>query len=419
MEATAGSVTKDSIADKSFRKIVEQAESLRPFVVESVESGKSLYEIERSVLDQVLAIGRHVIDATFLVQREGDLGATHTTVDGRELRRSADSQDRRLRTIFGQHEFQQYEYSTEAHRAIELRPIDARLGLYPRVGSYLFEKFTQLFCVETAFGQSARHFMAAFRQEVPVDTLEGIARRMGAAAETYADAMPTPVAADEGELLVATMDAKGVPLIPEHSTPVNAFETRRLRPGNRRMATLAGAYSVNRHMRRPEQMVAALFRDAPAAEPCRRPEPYGKHLAVHFSRDLPGRRGPRDLCGRNRGLLLAVGGSGIPSTVEATTGAVIRRRPWAVKSGRQPSARRPNRLLRHRTCVGLCLGGGGSVLCAREGALGLHAEAPVDHPAGRRQVGDSRTAAHGHRAQSPGRRPPPDHDHHHLPRSPP
>lgn len=275
-------VTKNLLADKSLRQIVEQAEALRRFVVAAVEAGNSLHEIERGVLEQVLVMGRHAIDATLRLQGDGDLGATHTTADGRELRRSAGTEHRRLRTIFGEHEFQQYQYSAGAGRAIELRPIDARLGLSPRIGSYLFEEFTQLFCVETAFAQSARNFTTVFRQEVPVDTLEAIARRMGAAAESYADAMPTPLAADEGELLVATMDAKGVPLIPEHPLPVKAFETRRLRPGNRRMATLAGAYSVDRHVRMPEQIVAALFRDEPAAEPCRRPEPRGKHLTVHF-----------------------------------------------------------------------------------------------------------------------------------------
>lgn len=275
-------VTADSIADKSFREITERAESLQRFVLEASGAGKSLYEIERGVLDQVLLLGRHALDAALRLQGNGDLGAIHTTADGRELRRSAEAARRRLRTVFGEHEFRQFEYSAGAHRAIELRPIDARFGLSPRVGSYLLEEFTQLFCVETAFGQSARNFSTVFRQAVPVDTLEAIARHMGTAAEAYSDALPTPPAAAEGELLIATMDAKGVPLIQDHPVPVKAFETRRLRPGNRRMATLAGVYSVDRHIRTPEQIVAALFRDERPKEPSRRPTPQGKHLSVHF-----------------------------------------------------------------------------------------------------------------------------------------
>lgn len=105
---------------------------------------------------------------------------------------------------------------------------------------------------------------------------------MGVAAKANADGMPILPAAAEGEQLVAMMDAKGVPLIQEQAVPVKSFKTRRLRPGNWRMATLAGVYSVDRHSCTPEDIVAALFRDERPAEPSRRPEPCGKHLTVHF-----------------------------------------------------------------------------------------------------------------------------------------
>ena len=52
-----------------------------------------------------------------------------------------------------------------------------------------------------------------------------------------------------------------MPRIQEQSTLTKAFETRRLCPGNRRMATLAGVYSVGRHVRTAEDVVAALFRE--------------------------------------------------------------------------------------------------------------------------------------------------------------
>jgi hypothetical protein len=75
------------------------------------------------------------------------------------------------------------------------------------------EEFTQMFCVESASRQATVHFETVFRQKVSVDTLEAIARRMNAEAEEYAEALPCPAVSEEGELLVATMDAKGVPLI--------------------------------------------------------------------------------------------------------------------------------------------------------------------------------------------------------------
>jgi hypothetical protein len=282
MEAVAVSVTKDSIAGKCISEIRDMAEALGRLAVESAKEGRPLYEIERGVLDHVLQMGRRAIDGVLHLQGEGDLGKTCPTAEGVVLRRSEEPQTRRLRTIFGEHSFRQFVYSRGAHRPLELRPIDARLGLSVRIASYLLEEFSQLFCVETAFGTAAKNFATVFQQELSVDTLEAISQHMGVAAEAYADTLPVPPATEEAALLVATMDGKGVPLVHEQPVKVKAFESRRLRPGNRRMATLAGVYSVDRHVRTPSQIVAALFRDDSPAAPSARPKPKFKHLSVHF-----------------------------------------------------------------------------------------------------------------------------------------
>ena len=44
-------VAKDSAAFKSIQEIIERAEALKQFVVQAATDGKSLYEIERGLLD--------------------------------------------------------------------------------------------------------------------------------------------------------------------------------------------------------------------------------------------------------------------------------------------------------------------------------------------------------------------------------
>jgi hypothetical protein len=81
-----------------------------------------------------------------------------------------------------------------------------------------------------------------------------------------------------------TADGKGVPLVPTDALRLRCFEERPARPGNRRMATLASVYSVDRHVRAPEDIVAALFRDE-REEPERgpaRPEPCHKRVIARF-----------------------------------------------------------------------------------------------------------------------------------------
>ena len=97
--------------------------------------------------------------------------------------------------------------------------------------------------MDQAFGQASQGLATVLRQEVSVDTLERINRRMGEQAEGFLDRLPTPPAKEEGQLLVFTADGKGVPLVKADAQRVPAFDKAE-RPGNRRMATLAAVYTI-------------------------------------------------------------------------------------------------------------------------------------------------------------------------------
>jgi hypothetical protein len=180
-------------------------------------------------------------------------------------------------------------YSQGSKKKIELRPIDARINLPEGKASYLLQEFTQLFCVEKAFGVGARQFETVFAQQLSVDVLEDINRAMGEQADRFLDQLPKPPARQEGAILVTTADGKGVPLVKEDAQKVPAFEQKE-RPGNRRMATLGCVYTVDPFVRTPEQIVAALFRDDTVPQPQeKRPEACFKHYRAFFAK--PGSAG--------------------------------------------------------------------------------------------------------------------------------
>jgi hypothetical protein len=262
--------------------LVELAEQLEASIREAVREGKSLYEVEKNTFARVLQIGHAAIEQFLMLQGEGDLGESVVTADGQRLKRSEEPAQRPLRTVFGEHVIHAYVYARGAKKAIALRPVDARLGLSARHGSYFFEEFSQYFCVDQAFGQASQGIATVLRQEVSVDTLEHMNRRMGEQAEGFLDRLPTPPAKEEGELLVFTADGKGVPLVKADAQRVPAFDKLE-RPGNRRMATLAAVYTIDRYLRTPEQIVAALFRDDSGPRPKHRPQPRFKHVTARFT----------------------------------------------------------------------------------------------------------------------------------------
>ncbi len=263
--------------------LLNLAARLNDRIDQAVREGTSLYDFERSVLQDILGIGQAAVNLFLENQGDGDLGETVLTAEGTLLVRSAEPQERELRTIFGEHAFTSFVYSQGAHRKIQLRPLDARLNLPEGKASPLLEEFSQLFCVEKAFGVGARQFEVVFGQQLSVDVLEDINRRLGEQAERYLETLPQPPAQEEGELLVLTADGKGVPLVKKDAEQVPVFEEKNERPGNRRMATLACTYTVDPYVRTPEQIVAALMRDDQVAQPPDRPEPCFKRYCGRFA----------------------------------------------------------------------------------------------------------------------------------------
>ena len=265
------------------------ADDLRDSARLAAQTATSLDTFERNVLRQVLAMGHAAVDLFLKSQGNGDLGPTVTTAAATLLLRSPTPQTHRLRTLFGEHFYEAFVYSRGPKRTIELRSLDARLNRPDGIASYLLEEFTQLFCVEKAFGVAAKQFEKLFGPKLSVAVLEDINRAMGTQAETFLEThLPTPEADEEGELLVLTADGKGVPLVTEDAQRVPAFDKKE-RPGNRRMATLGCLYSVDRFVRTPEQIVAALFRDATVKQPKEpRPKPVFQQYRSHFAFQDPG-----------------------------------------------------------------------------------------------------------------------------------
>jgi len=272
----------DSKEQSKGKSLADLAERLEAAIREAARDGKSLDEVERDVYARIQQMGYRAVEQLLALQGDGDLGPEVLTADGRKLQRSEGLVDRPLRTVFGEHTIRSYVYAAGSHKAIELRPIDARLSLPEGYGSYFFEEFSQYFCVDQAFRQGARAMEVVLGEKVSVDTLERINQRMGEQAEEFLDRLPTPPAQEEGELLVFTADGKGVPLVKQDAQRVAAFDEAE-RPGNRRMATLAAVYTINRHVRTAEDIVAALFREKRQPRRKDRPEPQFKHITARFT----------------------------------------------------------------------------------------------------------------------------------------
>jgi hypothetical protein len=266
---------------RNMNSIVDQ---LKDCVESAATAGESFDSVERKTLKSVLQIGHQALELLLALQGDGDLGEEVQTADDKIATRSQAKSTTKLRSIFGEHTFEQFTYASGKNRPISLRSISARLSLPSGRWSFLLQEFSQMLGVDQAYDQAMKNLGKIFDSNFSVDTAERVNGNMGRSAGEFLSNLPVPEAGSEGKLLVATGDCKGVPLVKNDSQKVAAFETAKKNPGNRRMATVTSVYSVDRHVRTAEDIAAALFRDEPdenvANQP--RPKPQNKNTTAHF-----------------------------------------------------------------------------------------------------------------------------------------
>ena len=281
---TTARKTVESSTPQQMLQFIEQLQSQTvERTLKAAQDGNSFDEGERQIWASVKEMGFQLVELFICCQGTGDLGKEVTTEDERTLKQNAEPSNTTIRSIFGTHHFKQCAYSTGEKKKIELRPISARMQLPENGWSYLLQEFSQMFCVDQAFNQAARNLETVLDSTFSVDTLEQTTFRMGGEAGEFLAKLPVPKRKSEKTILVASADCKGVPLIKEDSAPVAAFETRRKQPGNRRMATVASVYTVDRYERTPEDIVEALFRETPdELDRIKRPRPTNKHTTAHL-----------------------------------------------------------------------------------------------------------------------------------------
>jgi hypothetical protein len=256
----------------------QQLDQLVAFVGTALQNHEPLHALERGIWTQLLQLGHQLLAQIFAQQGSGDVGDSVRLPDGRVVDRLPDLHERRYVSLFGEFRLQRAVYGSREGQKIDFVPLDNRLQLPSGPFSYVLQDWDQALCVEQAFGQVNATIARMLQLKQSVDSLERMNQDMAQQATPFRLHRPLPPVATEGELFVVSADGKGVVLRrnPEDPAP-KAYRTKGDKASQKRMATVATVYSVDRYVRTPEQVVAALFRDGPRPE-ADRPRPQHKQV---------------------------------------------------------------------------------------------------------------------------------------------
>jgi len=156
--------------------------------------------------------------------------------------------------------------------------------------SYLLQEWDQMLGVEHAFARVGQTLEAILGLGQSVDTLEHGNRQMAEAAGAFREQQPAPDPKAEGEILVASDDNKGVPMVrsAEGVARPGAHRAKGEKANKKQMACIGCVYTVQPHVRTPEELIAVLFRD-PGRKPLDPPEACQKRYWAELTREVAGK----------------------------------------------------------------------------------------------------------------------------------
>jgi hypothetical protein len=259
------------------------AGELLAYVRTAATQGTPVHDVERGLWERLLQLGRTTLGQFFALQGTGDLGETITLPDGQPCQRLPQLHPRRYVSIFGVFTLARTVYGSREGQQIEFVPLDNRLQLPESAFSYVLQDWDQGLCVEQAFGQAQRTVARMLNLKQSVDSLEQMNQQMAAQVTDFREDRPRPDPATEGPILVTSGDGKGIVLRRSAEDPAPAaHRTKGQKASQKRMAIVGTAYTVDRYVRTPEEVVAALFRDGPPPPP--RPQPAHKRVWASLPR---------------------------------------------------------------------------------------------------------------------------------------
>jgi hypothetical protein len=270
------------------RKIEEARREFNAIIDYILKSalGLEIHKVEDGIYRRLLRLGRILLELFVLATGTGNVGEALIDADGTVYRYVRDSGSKYL-SIFGEIIVVRAYYGKEGRQGFF--PLDARLNLPERKYSYVLQEWMASKAVETSYEKAAAWVNKHLHLEMAHRPFERVTGDCTEAVQEFMDSLPPPPAHLEGPLLVHTVDCKGIRMRPGERN-VNQATTDD-KPGEKRMACVAGTYSIYPHFRSNEVIADSFFGRASAKttkeKDQRRPEPLNRRTFVSLKDKKP------------------------------------------------------------------------------------------------------------------------------------
>jgi len=230
-----------------------------------------LHEVERGLYRRLLALGGTLLRCHLAKRGTGKTGGD-VLRDGVPLPYHSDK-ERAYLSIFGLLEIERAYFWETGHAGV--CPLDAELNLPETRYSYLLQEFGELIGVSQAYDRVTDYLERLLGVSFWKQGAQKVAKQAGKNVQAYYEQKETPPADKEGELLVAAIDGKGVPMRRE-APPKKLRPEKGPRVDKKKEAVVSAVYTINRNVRTAEDLLREIDKNGyvvqPVKEPPKRPE---------------------------------------------------------------------------------------------------------------------------------------------------
>ena len=265
-----------------FLKAQKHLEAMIEFVGKASEQQLRADEVERELFRRQLALGLCLLEEFVSRAGNGDEGKRVEKED-RSLQRLG-QRTRRYVSVFGELAVKRFVYAQREGQKIEYVPTDARLGLPQRDFSYVLEDWLGRLSIKESFQEAITSLESLLSLSPSTASAERMNQKMAEHAETFRMQQPPPQPDEEGEILVATSDGKGVPMRrPLEERIAGRRRSKGEKANKKRMAYVGAVYSIDRFRRTPDDVIDELLRQARRQD---RPVPQNKRVWAEMTRQV-------------------------------------------------------------------------------------------------------------------------------------
>ena len=253
------------------QEIREEFESMLHYIQHS--EAETAYAAERNIFKRLLLLGYSLMQLFFVLQAERH-PRTEVKVESGEILPYHSDKKRTYFSVFGKLAvWRPYFYKQGVDSAY---PLDEQLSLGEDRYSDVVREMAEYLGVADAYEKVTDLFRYLLGQSLGKNAVQLMVAKDADDVEAYYEQKAAPEAFEEGSILVAQADGKGVPLV----KLTEAADKVRLGKGEKRSkkkeAVVTSVYTIEPNLRRPEAVVASLFRQEKVEKEAEKPKTQAK-----------------------------------------------------------------------------------------------------------------------------------------------